>query len=93
MKDLYPRYADRVNLVAVGVDAAEGPDVLRAYQQQNGYSWTFAPGSRDMLERYNVVTTMSQYVMDERGIVITHGGHTVKDRAAWEQVFQQLERS
>ena len=93
MKDLYPHYADRVNLLAVGVDLAEGPEVLRAYQQSNGYPWTFPLGTREMLERYNVVTTMSQYVVDRRGVIAAHGGHTVKDPTAWEQVFQRLEQS
>jgi hypothetical protein len=66
--------------------------VLREYQQANGYPWTIAPGNREIVERYNVLTTMSKYVVDRQGAIAVHGGHVVADAENWEQVFEELVR-
>ncbi len=92
MKDLYPRYADRVNLVAVSVDPADTLDVLREYQQMNGYPWAVAPGNREIVEGYNVMTTMSKYLVDRRGAVAGRGGHTIEDAGTWQRTFEELVR-
>ena len=66
--------------------------MLREYQRTNGYPWTLAPGNREIVERYNVLTTMSKYVVDRRGMIAAHGGHTVADAREWEQVLEGLAR-
>jgi hypothetical protein len=81
-----------VNLVAVSVDPADTLEVLREYRQTNGYPWTVAPGNREIVERYNVITTMSKYAIDRRGTIAFKGGHTVEDDRAWERAFEELAR-
>jgi len=81
-----------VNFLAVSVDPADTREVLHDYQQANGYPWTVAPGNREIVERYNVMTTMSKYAVDREGMIALQGGHTVADAHDWEQVFEGLVR-
>jgi len=90
LKDVYPRYADRVGFVAVGIDPTEGPDVLRAYAEENGYPWTVTLGEREVLERYGVVSTATKFAVDRQGIIAFQRGYGVIDAGGWEGVFEDL---
>jgi hypothetical protein len=79
-----------VNLVAVSVDPAEGPDVLRTYRQAGGYPWTFAVGDPQLIQRFGVHTTMSRFSVDRRGTILYKGKHQAEDARAWEQMFERL---
>ncbi len=92
MKEIYPRYAGRANFVAAGIDPTEGPEILRTYQQDNGYPWTVALADRDVLERYNVISTAIKFAIDRQGIITFQGGYGVVDAATWEQVFEELQQ-
>ncbi len=81
-----------MNFLAVSVDPGDGPDVLRRYQQANGYPWMVAPGNRETAERYNVLSTMGKYGIDRQGTIVIHGGHLVEDARTWEQRFEELAR-
>ena len=81
-----------MSLIAVSVDPADSADVLMEYQQKNGYPWTIAPGNREIIERYGVMTTMSKYGIDRAGAIALKGGHTVEDARAWERMFEELLR-
>jgi len=89
LKALYPRYAERVNLVAVGIDPTEGPEAVRAYQQANGYPWTVALGDREVLERYNVLSTSVKYAVDRHATITFQRGYGVEDAGSWERVFEE----
>lgn len=79
-----------MSFLAVSVDPADGPDVLREYQQTNGYPWAVAPGNPEIVQRYNVMTTMSKYGVDRQGLIAVQGGHTVAGAEEWEQVLEGL---
>ena len=81
-----------MNLIAVSVDPADSPDLLKDYRLKNGYPWAIAPGNREIVERYGVLTTMSKYGIDRTGTVALKGGHTVEDVRAWERMFEDLLR-
>lgn len=81
-----------MNLIAVSVDPADNSAVLTEYQQKNGYSWTIAPGNREIVERYGVMSTMSKFGIDRAGTVALKGGHSVEDARAWERMFEDLLR-
>lgn len=74
------------------MDPGDGPDVLTEYQKRNGYPWTVAPGNREIVERYGVLTTMSKFGIDRAGTIALKGGHTVEDARAWERMFGELLR-
>lgn len=78
--------------MAVGIDPAEGPEVLRAYQQANGYPWTVTLGDRKKLERYNVISTAIKYAIDRRGIITFQRGYGVEEAKSWERIFEDLVR-
>ena len=81
-----------MSFIAVSVDPADGADVLMEYQRKNGYPWTVAPGNREIVERYGVLTTMSKFGIDRAGTIALKGGHTVEDARAWERMFEELLR-
>ena len=81
-----------MNLIAVSVDPADGPERLKEYRQKNGYPWTIAPGNREIVERFGVMSTMSKYGIDRAGTVALKGGHSVEDARAWERMFEDLLR-
>lgn len=51
-----------------------------------------APGNREIVERYGVMTTMSKFGIDRAGTVAVKGSHTVEDARAWERTFEELLR-
>lgn len=78
--------------MAVSVDPGDTPDVLRSYQQTSEYPWLVTPGNREIVERYNVMTTMSKYVVDRAGTIASKGGHMAEDARVWERRFDELAR-
>lgn len=72
------------------MDPTEGAEVLRAYQQAQGYPWTVTLGNRETVERFNVVSTAIKYAVDRRGIITFQRGYGVNDAGAWERVFAAL---
>ena len=90
MKDLQPKYAERVNFIAVGIDAAESADMLRSYKQSQGYPWTVVSTGRDTLERYKVTSTAIKYGLYKDGTVAFHAGYGVLEEARWRQMFEDL---
>lgn len=81
-----------MSLIAVGVDPAEGPEVLRAYRDEYGYPWTVARGDQQFLENYGMNATAAKTAVDRRGMIRWKGTHTVEDVQAWEQIFEELAR-
>jgi hypothetical protein len=74
------------------VEPADSVDMLAEYQKKNGYPWTIAPGNREIVERYGVMTTMSKFGVDRAGTIALKGGHTAEDTRAWERMFEELLR-
>lgn len=93
LKDLYPPYANRINLLAIGVDPSEGPEVLQAYHAQQGYPWPAAVATRDMIEAYNVISTDIKYGIDQRGVIKFFRGYGASTRDAWAELLRTLAES
>lgn len=66
--------------------------MLRAYKQSQGYPWTVALAGRDVLQRYNVVSTSIKYAVNRDGIIVHQRGYGVEDAQTWERVFRELLR-
>ncbi len=79
-----------MSLIAVGIDQAEGPDVLRAFASSNGYPWKVALGNPDLLQRYRVLTTSTKYAVGKNGAIAYTAGYGVGDVNSWRQLFEQL---
>ncbi len=79
-----------MSFVAVGIDPTEGPEVVRAYHEANGYPWTVALGDREILERYNVLSTSVKYAVDRQGTIAFQRGYGVEDAASWERMLEEL---
>ena len=79
-----------MTFIAAGIDAAEGPQALSAYKEAQGYPWQVALAGREVIERYNVVSTSIKYGVDRNGVVAYHAGYGVSDEARWRAVFDEL---
>lgn len=79
-----------MSFVAVGIDPTEGPEMLAAYRERNGYPWPVATGDRDLLVRYNVVSTAVKYAIDRGGAVAFAAGYGVQPAETWRKVFEAL---
>lgn len=87
---MYPTYADRVALIAVGVDQSESAPTLQRYQQSNGLPWAVARGNPAMLMQYGVLSTMYKFGVDRQGKVAYHGPHQVENAKTWREIFERL---
>ncbi|MEK7214434.1 MAG: hypothetical protein AAB289_02410 [Chloroflexota bacterium] len=79
-----------MNLIVVGIDPGEGPEVLRAYASSNGYPWKVAQRNPELLERYRVTSTSTKYVVGKDGIIVYTASYGVGDVNSWRQLFERL---
>jgi len=93
LQTIYPAYADRLGFVAVGVDPAEGADLLRKTAASRGYSWPIAKGSPEMLKTFGVLTTSTKFAVDRSGIITYQAGYGVGDATTWRKVFEGLTKA
>lgn len=74
----------------MGIDPAEGPEVLRAYREREGYPWPVAVGNRETLETYRVISTSIKYAIDRRGLITFSRGYGVGSAQDWAEVLRSL---
>lgn len=80
-----------MNLIAVGTDQAEGPDVRAfAATKTNGYPWRVALWNPELLQRYRVLSTSTEYGVGKNGAIAYTAGYGVGDVNSWRQLFEQL---
>lgn len=90
LKDIYPQYADRVAFYAVGVDPTESLQELEAFKKEQGYLWSMALPSQNMLADLRVLGRSTKVAFDRRGIIAYRDGYGVGDEAQWRKVFEDL---
>ena len=90
VKDVYPRYSDKVNFLAVDMDQRESESQITSYSQKlNIPGIEFAAAKRDVLANYNVVYTTTKYFIGKDGSILNKGVGGI-DAATWEQIFQSM---
>ena len=55
MKDFYPGYSERVELIAVSYDTIQDLDELKAHREKQGWEWPVAHPVGTMLRDYRIV--------------------------------------
>lgn len=90
VKDVYPKYSDKVNFLAIDMDQKESDSKIEDYKQRMGLPDVyFAGGDRNLLASYNVVYTTTKYFLGKNRVILNKGVGGV-DKNTWEQIFQSL---
>ena len=90
LKDIHPDYADRVDLVVVGVDPNEGAGVLLSYKTDKGFTWPMTIADRGMLQDYRVTRQATFATIDADGLIASSVASGSMSDGGWRQVFEGL---
>ena len=71
-------------------DPFEDAEVVRAYQERNGYPWMMAPFSRETVLAYGVKVQSTKFAVDEDGIITYQRGYGTGSADVWLQVLDAL---
>ncbi|MBU90546.1 hypothetical protein CMO94_03300 [Candidatus Woesearchaeota archaeon] len=87
---VYPQYSDKVNFLAIDLDAKESNSAISNYRQRmNLNNIDFAQSDRSILSKYNVVYTTTKYFIGGDGTILNKGVGEV-DQNTWHQIFQSM---
>jgi hypothetical protein len=87
---VFPPYADRVAFIAADIDPSDTVDMVRAYEQSKGFSWTYALAPRQTLEKLNVTETDTKYLVRRDGVIVYAAGWGRHDAATWRAALEEL---
>ena len=90
LKEVHPEYADRVNVLAVGVDPGESAEKILDYKNSSGFTWPMTTADSAMLRAYGVTGQATYASLDSNSIIlegVTSGSHNADD---WRKVFDGL---
>ena len=93
VKDIYPKYADKVTFLAVDLDTGEDVDLIRKYSERMKLQGIdLAQGNQQILSDYNVVYTTTKYAIGKNGAII-YKGSGVFTKEQWEVLLSGLAAS
>ncbi|MDE0824033.1 MAG: hypothetical protein OSB07_08730 [Dehalococcoidia bacterium] len=90
MKDLWPKYADRVNFYAIGQSPFESLERRESYAQKEGYPWPVAEIDPKILKDLKVLQQSTKIALDHQGVITYRDGYADGGVAKWRQVFEEL---
>ena len=91
MKDLYPQFANDVDLYAVNYDLSESLDSVHRFAQNQGYTFPVAqPPNRGMASDYGVTYQSTKVAFGGDGVIVYRDGFGKGNADKWRQVFQDL---
>jgi hypothetical protein len=90
MKDLWPKYADRVDFYAIGQSPFESLERLGSYAQKEGYPWPVAEIDPKILKDLKVLQQSTKIALDHQGVITYRDGYADGGVDKWRQVFEEL---
>ena len=90
MKDVYPEFADSVDLYAIGQSPFESIDQLESYRIKEGYPWPIAEIDTDILRSLRVLQQSTKIALDHQGIITYRAGYAAGGTDKWREVFADL---
>ena len=93
MSDVYPEFADSVELYIVGTDPSESLEDLEKDRFTNNYPGYVATPSGDMIRKLNVLNRSTKLAIDANGVIIYRASYGDGDTDEWRQVFRNLRAS
>jgi len=93
VKDIYPKYADKVTFLAVDLDTGEDADLIRKYSERMKLQGIdFAQGNEQILSNYNVIYTTTKYAIGKNGTIV-YKGSGVFTKEQWKVLLDGLATS
>ncbi len=91
--EVYPDYAGRVALYAVGSDPTEDLARLERFRLAQEQTWTVAKPVGSMLQDLKVLQRSTKIAFDASGVITYRARFGQGDAEEWRQVFQELAAS
>jgi hypothetical protein len=90
LKAIYPAYAERVAMVAVGSDVWESADAARRFADGGGYPWPTVLADPQVVRAYAITAQSSAVGIDAAGVVTYRKGYGTRGDEAWTAVLEAL---
>ena len=91
--EVYPDYAGRVALYAVGSDPTEDLELLEKFRLAEGQTWPVAKPVGSMLQDLEVLQRSTKIAFDAKGVIIYRAPFGQGNPKEWRRVFQELAES
>ncbi len=93
VKDIYPKYQDKVSFIAIDLDTNEDAELIAKYKEKMGLQWIdFAQGNPKVLSDYSITHTTTRYAIGKSGTII-YKGSGVFNKNQWEILLNALAAS
>jgi len=90
VKNVYPKYADKVTFLAVDLDTSETASYIQQYKDAMGLEGIdFATGNGRVLSDYQITHTTTKYAVGRNGAIL-YKGSGVFNEQQWEVLFNAL---
>ena len=93
VKNIYPKYADKVTFLAIDLDPNEKTDLIGNYKSRKGLEGIdFAEADIDVLSNYGITHTTTKYAIGKNGFIL-YKGSGVFNEEQWEVLLSGLANS
>ncbi|MDP3766358.1 MAG: TlpA disulfide reductase family protein [Nanoarchaeota archaeon] len=93
VKNIYPKYADKVTFLAIDLDVNEDAELIKAYMDRKGLKRIdFAEGKVNVLSDYAIKYTTTKYAIGRDGKIL-YKGSGVFNEQQWEILLSGLTNS
>ncbi len=93
VKNVYPKYADRVTFLAIDLDTNEKTDLIKNYKERKGLEGIdFAEADINVLSDYGITHTTTKYAIGKDGLIL-YKGSGVFNEQQWEVLLSGLANS
>lgn len=93
VRNVYPKYADKVTFLAIDLDTKETAEYIQQYKDVMGLNGIdFAIGNGRILTDYQITHTTTKYAIDKNGLIL-YKGSGVFNEQQWEILFNGLVES
>lgn len=93
VKNIYPKYVDKVTFLAIDLDPNEKAGLIRNYKDRKGLEGIdFAEADINILSNYGITHTTTKYAIGKGGL-ISYKGSGVFNEQQWEILLSGLDSS
>ncbi|MBI1935802.1 TlpA family protein disulfide reductase [Candidatus Woesearchaeota archaeon] len=93
VKNIYPKYADKVTFLAIDLDLNENSELIKNYKNKKGLAGVdFAEGKESILSDYGITHTTTKYAIGKDGKIL-YKGSGVFNEEQWEILLSALANS
>ena len=93
VKNIYPKYADKVTFLAIDLDLNEDEQLIRKYKERKVLEGIdFAEGKVNVLSDYAIKYTTTKYAIGRNGLILYKGSGVFTEQQ-WEVLLSSLTNS